>query len=60
MPLGQSLSRQTLTVRIAAGLTSGEGDLGLAQDFSSRVVLEPQLTVEGIQGDEGLIFLSRK
>ena len=58
VPLGQSLSRQTLTVRIAAGLTSGEGNLGLAQDFSSRVVLEPQLTVEGIQGDEGLIQAS--
>ena len=38
-------SRQRFTVKIAAGLKSGEGDMGIESDYSESVVLDPELVV---------------
>ncbi|MBQ3646396.1 MAG: hypothetical protein II960_07325, partial [Synergistaceae bacterium] len=43
----KSSSRQRFTVKIAAGLKSGEGDLGFDRDFTESVVLDPELMVQG-------------
>lgn len=54
VPMRRSASRRRLTVKIAAGLSSGEG-LGLAKDYSASVVLDPVLMVMSLEGGENLI-----
>ncbi|MBQ6434574.1 MAG: hypothetical protein IJJ09_01075 [Synergistaceae bacterium] len=51
----KSSSRQRFTVKIAAGLKSGEGDLGFDRDFTESVVLDPELMVQGFYPDENEI-----
>ena len=53
--VNKSPSRQRFTVRIAAGLKSGEGDLGIEDDYSQSVVLDPELMVEGVYPQEEAI-----
>ena len=52
VPVVKTSSRQTFTVRIAAGLKSGEGDMGIEQDYTERVVLDPELMVREMTPDE--------
>lgn len=44
-----SASRQRFTVKIAAGLKSGEGELGIENDIYENVVLDPTLMVRNIE-----------
>ena len=55
VPVEKTSSRQRFTVKIAAGLKSGEGDLGFEKDFSENVVLDPELIVQGLYPDENEI-----
>ncbi|MDY6399943.1 MAG: MG2 domain-containing protein [Synergistales bacterium] len=55
VPVDRTSSRQRFTVKIAAGLKSGEGDLGFDKDFSESVVLDPVLMVQNIYKDENEI-----
>ena len=55
VPVPRTSSRQRFTVTIAAGLKSGEGDLGFEKDFSESVVLDPVLMVEGLYKSENEI-----
>ena len=48
VPVNKTSSRQKYTVRIAAGLKSGEGDLGIDRDISETVILDPKLMVQEI------------
>ncbi len=53
IPVDDSIAnRQTFTVKIAAGMRSSEGDLGFDQEFSKRVVLDPDFHVENLTGEE--------
>ena len=49
VPVQKSPSRQRFTVKISAGLKSGEGDLGIANDYTESVVLDPVLTVRELE-----------
>ncbi len=51
VPVNKVSSRQKFTVRIAAGLKSGEGDLGIDKDISETVVLDPALIVQEVNPD---------
>ncbi len=55
VPVQKTSSRQNFTVKIAAGLKSGEGDLGFEKDYSENVVLDPALMVQGLYPDENEI-----
>lgn len=55
VPVEQTSSRQRFTVKIAAGLKSGEGDLGVEKDYSENVVLDPELFVRELSPQENLI-----
>ncbi|MBR1486479.1 MAG: hypothetical protein IJ597_04410, partial [Synergistaceae bacterium] len=55
VPVEKISSRQNFTVKIAAGLKSGEGDLGFDKDFSQNVVLDPELMVQGLYPSENQI-----
>ncbi|MBQ6972413.1 MAG: hypothetical protein IJP86_08700 [Synergistaceae bacterium] len=46
VPVKKTSSRQRYTVRISAGLKSGEGDLGIDRDISENVILDPALIVQ--------------
>ena len=52
VPVEKSASRQRFTVTIAAGLKSGEGDMGITNDFSRSVVLDPELMVANLYPEE--------
>ena len=58
VPVQKTSSRQRFTVKIAAGLKSGEGDLGFDKDFSENVVLDPELIVQGLYPSENEIRAS--
>ena len=58
VPVQKTSSRQRFTVKIAAGLKSGEGDLGFEKDFSESVVLDPELIVHGLYNSENEIRAS--
>ena len=45
-------SRQRYTVKIAAGLKSGEGDMGIENDYTENVVLDPELMVRELETEE--------
>ena len=47
----KSSSRQRYTVKIAAGLKSGEGDLGIDHDITENVVLDPELNVQTVAAE---------
>lgn len=49
VPVKKSPSRQIFTVKISAGLKSGEGDLGIGRDITEKVVLDPVLIVQEIK-----------
>ena len=51
LPVAKSPSRQRYTVKISAGLKSGEGDLGIDRDITESVVIDPVLTVQNVQAD---------
>ena len=46
VPVQKTSSRQRYTVKISAGLKSGEGDLGINRDISETVILDPALMVQ--------------
>ena len=51
VPVEKTSSRQKFTVTIAAGLKSGEGDMGIDRDISEVVILDPVLTVQNLRPD---------
>ena len=51
IPVNKTPSRQRFTVKISAGLKSGEGDLGIDKDITENVVLEPSLMVKEVAAD---------
>ena len=55
VPVEKTPSRQRFTVRISAGLKSGEGDLGIENDYSESVVLDPELMVRELDTGENQI-----
>ncbi|MBQ7577524.1 MAG: alpha-2-macroglobulin family protein [Synergistaceae bacterium] len=55
VPVQKSSSRQRFTVTIAAGLKSGEGDMGIDRDITETVILDPLLMVQSLRPDENLI-----
>ncbi|MBQ9564753.1 MAG: Ig-like domain-containing protein [Synergistaceae bacterium] len=55
VPVEKSSSRRRFTVAIAKGMTGSEGDLGLKEDFSASVVLDPVLMVESLRANDGSI-----
>lgn len=55
IPVNKTSSRQRFTVNIAAGLKSGEGDLGIEKDYSESVVLDPELIVQSLYIDNNAI-----
>ena len=55
VPVERSSSRQKFTVNVAAGMTGSEGDLGLKDDFSTTVVLDPKLMVSSVNCYDGAI-----
>ncbi|MBR0034803.1 MAG: hypothetical protein IJP54_03915, partial [Synergistaceae bacterium] len=55
VPVQKSSSRQRFTVKISAGLKSGEGDLGIENDYSEYVVLDPELMVRNLEPYEHAI-----
>lgn len=58
VPIEKISSRQRFTVNIAAGLKSGEGDLGIEKDYSESVVLDPALIVQNLYAYEDTIRAS--
>lgn len=52
VPMKKTYSRQKYTVKISAGLKSGEGDLGIDRDISETVILDPALMVQEIGSNE--------
>ena len=58
VPVQKSSSRQVFTVRIAAGMKTGEGDITTENDFAQTVVLDPELMVHGLYPDENEIRAS--
>ena len=48
-------SRQRFTVKIAAGLKSGEGDMGIENDYTESVVLDPELMVRELEAEDHAI-----
>ena len=50
-------SARELSVKIAAGLTSGSGPLGLEEDYSATVTLKPVLVVESLRAYENSILV---
>ena len=55
VPVQKSPSRQRFTVKISAGLKSGEGDLGIENDYTESVVLDPQLMVRNLEPSKNAI-----
>ena len=55
VPVQKSSSRQRFTVHISAGLKSGEGDLGINNDYTESVVLDPQLMVRELSPERNAI-----
>lgn len=55
VPVRKTPSRQRFTVKISAGLKSGEGDLGIDKDYSENVVLDPALMVNTLTPEEHAI-----
>ncbi len=51
VPVSKTSSRQKYTVKISAGLKSGEGDLGIDRDISETVVLDPALIVQELKAN---------
>ncbi|MBQ6419419.1 MAG: hypothetical protein IJJ91_12195 [Synergistaceae bacterium] len=51
IPVQKTFSRQRYTVKIAAGLKSGEGDLGIDRDISENVILDPALMVQELRAN---------
>ena len=49
VPVQKSSSRQRFTVKISAGLKSGEGDLGIDHDITENVILDPVLMVQEVR-----------
>ena len=58
VPVQKTASRQRFTVMIAAGLKSGEGDMGIDKDYSKIVILDPELMVRDLDPGEGYIRAS--
>lgn len=54
VPVQKTASRQRFTVRIMAGLKSGEGDMGIEKDYSESVVLDPALMLTSLTTDPDL------
>ncbi|MBR1657697.1 MAG: hypothetical protein IJ697_04440 [Synergistaceae bacterium] len=52
VPVRKSSSRQRFTVKISAGLKSGEGDLGIDRDITESVVLDPSFMVQTVAADD--------
>ena len=48
VPVNKTQTRQRYTVKISAGLKSGEGELGLERDITETVVLEPSLVISSL------------
>ncbi len=55
VPVQKSSSRQRFTVKISAGLKSGEGDLGIENDYTESVVLDPELMLRTLEPSENSI-----
>ena len=55
VPVQKTSSRQRFTVHIAAGLKSGEGDMGIENDINENVVLDPVLMVQNLYAGENRI-----
>lgn len=51
IPVNKTSSRQRYTVRISAGLKSGEGNLGIDRDISESVILDPALIVQDMRAE---------
>lgn len=51
VPVQKASSRQRFTVKIAAGLKSGEGDLGIDREISENVILDPALMVQEVRAN---------
>lgn len=58
VPVEKKSSRQRFTVRIAAGMKTGEGDITSDKEFSETVVLDPELMVNGLYPSENEIRAS--
>ncbi len=58
VPVQKSSSRQSFTVRIAAGMKTGEGDITSGKDFTQTVVLNPELMIHGLYPGENEIRAS--
>ena len=55
IPYNSSSQRQIYNVKIAAGLKSSEGNLGIDNDYSQRVVIDPVFHIENMTGEENQI-----
>ena len=55
VPNERSPQRQIFTIKIASGMKSSEGDLGITDDYSQRVVLDPEFNVDSLTGEENQI-----
>ena len=53
----QSPSPQKLSIKLAAGLTAGDGALGLAEDYTAIGTLKPSLAVESLHAEEESIYV---
>ena len=51
VPVKKIPSRQRFTVKISAGLKSGEGDLGIERDITESVILDPALLVQEVKAE---------
>ena len=51
VPVNKTASRQRFTVRIMAGLKSGEGDMGIEKDYTENVYLDPALMLSRLTTD---------
>lgn len=58
VPVERTSSRQKFTVRIAAGMKTGEGDITSENDFAQTVVLDPELMVHELTPGENEIRAS--
>lgn len=52
VPVKKTPSRQRFTVKISAGLKSGEGDLGIDHDITENVILDPVLMVQELRAED--------
>ena len=51
VPVNRTASRQRFTVKIMAGLKSGEGDMGIEKDYTENVYLDPALMLTRLSTD---------